>query len=129
MTVTLLIAPLLAACDSSTGPEEPSAPTLDDVQAQVFSTKCVSCHSGAAAAAGLSLEAGDAYDNIVSVSSTQVPDLLTVAPGSAANSYLFIKITGGERIAPNTFRMPIGEALSEDDIDLVESWIDGGANR
>jgi hypothetical protein len=121
---------LVVGCDSDS-PTEPEGPTLAEVQAQVFTPSCASsgCHAGPDAPEGLDLTAGSAYANTVGVSSSQVSDIMRVEPGEPAESYLFIKITGGDRMAPGTFQMPIGVELSDEQIDLVEDWIEGGAPR
>lgn len=87
------------------------------------------CHAGEDPAGGLNLSEGLAYDNIVNVALSEVPDLMLVERGNAQDSYLYIKITGGDRIAPETLPMPIGRELTGDQIALVEDWIDGGADR
>jgi hypothetical protein len=75
------------------------------------------------------MSCGNGCANTVGVSSSQVPDIMRAEPGEPAESYLFIKITGGDRMAPGTFQMPIGVELSDEQIDLVEDWIEGGAPR
>lgn len=126
--VVLMALAFLAACDRS-NPTEPEGPSLAEVQDQVFSQSCVGCHGGSGPAAGLNLEEANAFDNIVNVPSSQVPSLLRVEPGNADDSYLLVKITGSERMAPGTFQMPIGQELSSEHIGLVRRWIDGGAER
>ena len=119
-----------AGCDRAS-PTEPEGPTLADVQAQVFTPNCASsgCHAGTDAREGLDLTAGSAFENTVDVPSSQVPGIMRVEPGEPSDSYLFIKITGGDRMASGTFKMPIGVDLMDDQIDLVEEWILGGAER
>jgi hypothetical protein len=101
------------------------------VQAQVFTPNCASsgCHAGTDAPEGLNLSAASAFENTVGVPSSQVPDIRRIEPGEPAESYIYIKITGGDRMAPGTFQMPIGVELTEDQIDLIEDWILGGAER
>lgn len=119
---------ILGGCDSD-NPAEPLGPTLAEVQEQVFTPNCVGCHSGSNASEGLDLTSGSAYENTVDVPSAQVSELMRVLPGNASDSYLYIKIVGGDRMAPGTFQMPIGSELSQAQIRLVEEWIDGGAER
>ncbi len=120
----------VTGCDKGT-PVEPEGPTLVEVQEQVFTPSCgvVGCHAGGNAAEGLVLSAGSTYENTVGVPSTQVPSLMRVEPGDASESYLFIKITGGDRMATGTFHMPIGGELTGEQIALVEGWIEAGAER
>lgn len=107
--------------------DEPSAPTLTEVQAQVFSASCTQCHAGSGAPQGLDLSQGNAYSNLVNVASNEVPDLLLVDPGNPDDSYLMIKLRGGDRMAEGTSKMPLGGSLSSDEIDLVSRWIADGA--
>lgn len=107
-------------------------PNLDLIQENVFSASCAvsGCHVGSDAPEGLDLSAGEAYGNLVNVSSEQVPDLLRVDPENPDDSYLVIKLEGGERIAEGTARMPRGrDPLSDDQIQMIRDWIAAGAPR
>lgn len=126
--LVLATAALMVGCHED-NPVDPDENLFDDVQLEVFNKSCVDCHSGSSPPAGLTLEEGAAYDAIVGVASTQRPELNRVKPNDPNNSYLFIKITGDDRIAPNTFRMPIGGSLSDEQIQLVEDWIAAGAKH
>jgi hypothetical protein len=84
------------------------------------------CHSGASPQAGMSLEAANAYANIVRVASSEQPSVMRVQPGSGDNSYLYQKINGSPGISGS--RMPlVGGVLDSADIDKIELWIDQGA--
>jgi hypothetical protein len=83
------------------------------------------CHGGSRPTQGLSLEKDQAYDNIVSVSSSESSDNL-VEPGDASASYLYRKVNGGPDISGH--RMPdSGGALAAADIERIRQWIDAGA--
>jgi hypothetical protein len=121
-----LLALALLACNgdksSSTG-----APTLSDVQAQVFTPSCAyaTCHA-APGASGLVLEDGASYDALVNVDSADNPGHTFVIPGNSADSYLMHKLNGGPDITG--FQMPnTGVPLDADLIQLVADWIDDGA--
>ncbi len=104
-------------------------PTLASIQANVFSTSCAlsGCHSGGAPQQGMSLVSGQSFANIVDVASAEQPSLKRVNPGDAANSYLYMKITGDARITGA--QMPLtGGALSADKIAAIRDWINAGAN-
>lgn len=120
---------LLAGCDNADNPVEESGPTLVEVQEQVFDVSCAGCHKDNEAPEGLVLTAGSAYSNLVDVPSEQVPSLDRVDPGNPEDSYLLIKVRGGDRMAPGTFQMPIGQDLSEAQITLLEEWIANGAEQ
>lgn len=126
--VLVFCALLVGGCDGD-GPVEPEGPTFAEIQNDVFTPSCAGCHSGSNAPEGLDLTANAAFDDIVNVTSEQVSELMRVDPGNAEDSYLYIKIIGGDRMAPGTFQMPIGSDLSDDQIRLVREWIDAGAER
>ena len=97
-----------------------SAATVDfETQIQpIFTSNCVRCHGGAA---GLSLEKGVSYNNLVGVVSHNYSPAVRVKPGDLANSVLFNKVndTGvyGGVMPKDTGKM------SEAYIDLIASWI------
>jgi hypothetical protein len=104
----------------------PSGATLAALQASVFTPTCAvsGCHSGAAPAAGMSLEDGETFSNVVNVASVGMPTMDRVEPGDSANSFLVRRIEG--TVAP---QMPLGgAALSQALIDDIRQWIDDGAN-
>ena len=79
----------------------------------------------------MALSAGQAYDNIVGVSSAELPAMLRVGPGQPDNSYLLHKIQGTQlSVDGSGDRMPLGQpALSQSTIDLIRRWIAEGALR
>ena len=86
----------------------------------------VGCHAGPNPQQGQNLEGANAYANIVNVPSTEMPSLKRVMPGDAANSYLFMKITGAPGIIGS--QMPLaGGPLTAGDIELIRQWINAGA--
>ena len=122
----------LAACGSgdgfvgSGGVVGPLAPNFDSIQANVFDQVCEHCHLGAAAPAGLRLDAANSYASLVGVPSVERPALRRVAPGDANNSYLIQKLEGSAGIAGQ--RMPAGlPPLPQSDIDIIRQWIGEGA--
>jgi hypothetical protein len=102
--------------------------TLTAVQNQIFTPSCASsgCHGNGSAQAGLSLDAGSAYGNIVNVASSEMPSMDRIEPGDPDNSYLWRKVNGGPGISGG--QMPLGRpALSQDLLDLLRDWIEDGA--
>jgi len=97
-----------------------------DIQ-PLFNSRCVACHQGVGDA-GLSLEPGEAYANLVNIASTQSP-LVRVAPGNPEQSYLLHKLNGTQlQVNGSGARMPFGSSvLSEPQIKLVRDWISQGA--
>lgn len=94
---------------------------------QVLEQSCTSggCHDATSAAGGLDLESSP-YE-VLTTGQSPVYDASYVVPGDAAGSFFYQKIAGtqGDRGS----RMPIGSALSDEAIALVESWIDNGASE
>lgn len=80
-----------------------------------------------APAGGLSLCAAQAYDGLVGVTSRQVSRLAIVAPRDSARSYLLRKLLGAPPVAGH--QGPPEDTLTDPDLDVLESWIDGGAPR
>jgi len=137
LAVTLAVPLLAAACGGSSSSGSPTAPTpaptqsaatFSNVRSQVFQPSCVGCHTsqGRSPEAGLSLDAGVGYGNIVGVPSRGNPGLSLIAPGNPDGSYLLHKVEGRAGIVGS--RMPLGgPSLSTDLIDLVRRWIQAGA--
>ena len=132
----LLTAALLwASCggeDSTVGPDGEGEGTLTEASlaqvSEVFAVSCVTsgCHSGGEPAAGLSLE-GDFADNIIGVDSGQRPDLKLVDPGNPDKSYLLIKVRGDDEIISQ--RMPPGNPLPAEQVEIIRAWIASGAKE
>lgn len=133
LTVFLVAAFIIAGCSSnnpssSGGTEPPMNVSFSSEVQQIFAAAgCAasSCH-GATQSAGLELTDTVAYENIVNVSSTEVPSLKRVLPGDAQNSYLIMKLEGRQTVGE---RMPrLAPALSTHNIEIIRTWIDEGAN-
>ncbi len=102
-----------------------------DIQ-PIFTTACAGCHSsgGAADLAGIALmlTEGEAYDLLINVPSVQDTDLTLVVPGDPDASLLLAKVESDE--PPVGLRMPrFAPALSDDEIALIRSWIEQGADN
>ena len=109
-------------------PPPPLQPTLASIQDNIFTPSCAlsGCHAGGAPQMGQNLSAGQAFMNIVNVASAENSSFMRVKPGDAANSYLYMKITGDARITGA--RMPLtGGTLSAAKIAAIRDWINGGA--
>jgi len=109
------------------GPPPPSGPTLTELQATIFSPRCgvPGCHAPPAPEQGMNLTDGNTYSFTVGVNSVELSGFKRVAPGNAADSYLYMKIAGDPRITG--FRMPFGGMLTDVEIEAVRQWIDAGA--
>lgn len=98
-------------------------PVLAAIQSQVFDVSCAvgGCHDRVSSIANLDLSAGNAYNSLVNVSSTQVPSLNLVEPGRPEVSYFVHKILGNADFGSP---MPPAKApLRPDIIDAIRQWI------
>ena len=108
-------------------------PTLDEIQAAVFTPTCATsaCHSNGAMAAGLSLADADiSFQELVGEFSNQNGQsaVMLVAPNDPDASYLIRKLENAAGITGS--RMPIGgAALPQTDINQIRQWISDGALR
>jgi len=130
------------ACDESlsniAGPTPDLEPTFQSLQHETFESTdvagrvaCVTCHTnvGRTPSGGMNLLHDVAYDQIVNVSSTQVPSMKRVNPGSPDTSYMVHKIEGVPGIVGR--RMPFNGPpyLTDGQIQIMRRWIELGAPR
>lgn len=100
-------------------------PTFESIQANVFTPMCTGCHAGAAAPAGLRLDAASSYALLVGVASAEVPSLQRVDAGHPDDSYLVRKLEGSATVGA---RMPLGGPyLDAATIAVIRQWIAAGA--
>jgi hypothetical protein len=104
-----------------------------DIQ-PVFTGNCAlsGCHAGAnpnPPEKPMSLEMGNAYDNIVNVSAGQLPSMDRVEPGQPDDSYLVHKIQGTQgTVGGSGVQMPAtGGPLPDATIDMIRQWVTEGA--
>jgi hypothetical protein len=129
----LLLAISVAACGSSSpaAPTTPAstAPTLAQIQTQIFDPGCTPCHSdvGRTPSAGLNLKLGSAFTNLVGVASSGQPGSVRVIAGNANGSYLIMKLEGAAGIAG--LRMPRNGPpyLTDAQVKMIRDWITAGA--
>lgn len=104
-------------------------PVFSSLEADFFVPTCAKsgCHAGSFPAAGMNLEAGNAYSNIVNVSSVFAPSLLRINPGNADVSAIVQALEGSNTGIP---QMPLDNqgSVPQDDIDVLRRWISDGAN-
>tara|TARA_R110002049_G_scaffold138781_11_gene299235 strand:- start:19293 stop:20537 length:1245 start_codon:yes stop_codon:yes gene_type:complete len=103
-------------------------PTLDQIQATVFSPLCSSCHNGAGANLPGSLNLSNAnasFAALVNIASVQNAAIMRVAPNDPDNSYLIHKLegTGGVTIMPPSGMLPAATTA------VIRQWISDGAVR
>lgn len=103
-------------------------PTLDQIQAVIFTPMCAGCHGGPVPSGDLSLvDADTSHAELVGVASSQQAGATLVIIMDPDNSYLIQKLEDAPGIAGLV--MPPGAALQQSDIDEVRQWIADGAVR
>ena len=104
------------------------APTLSELQADVFTPSCAKsgCHAGSAPAQGMNLSDGQTFASTVGVPSTEVLSLNRVEPGNPDDSYLVQKVEGTATVGG---RMPLDGPpfLTNAQIQSIRDWIAAGA--
>ena len=131
--VAVAAALMVAGCgkDSPTTPTPtPTGPTFSQqVQAQILTPACVSCHTddGRTPAAGLNLKSGSAYAALVGVASSQKTGATRVIASNPSGSYLVQKLEGASDIVG--LRMPRNGPpfLTTEQVALIRLWIQNGA--
>lgn len=102
-------------------------PTFSSIQREVLTPRCTVCHSGAAAPAGLRLDAGSSHGLLVGVGSSQSGGTQRVAAGRPDDSYLVHKLEGRAAVGA---RMPLGGPFLDDaTIAVIREWIARGAQN
>jgi hypothetical protein len=105
-------------------------PTLSSIQNNIFALKCAvaGCHV-TGGIAPMSLEPGNSFNTLVNANSAYGnPLLLRVKPNDAANSVLYLKITGDARTGGPQARMPFGlGGMSTAEVNAIQTWINNGA--
>lgn len=113
----------------------PMASTLTTLQTAIFTPQCAlaSCHDAVAPAGGgngvnLSTATASHADmvGVQSVGTFNAANILVVDSGSAAASYLYLKITNATGISGSP--MPdTGQTLCAEKVDAIAAWINSGA--
>ncbi len=93
----------------------------------IFTGSCANCHvSSPFPDAGLTLDPGKSFDNLVNVTSVQDGTLLRVKPYSATQSVLFSKVNCDAPLVG--LRMPLERSpLTPEAQALIMDWINQGA--
>ncbi|HMA55024.1 MAG TPA: DUF5777 family beta-barrel protein [Acidobacteriota bacterium] len=88
----------------------------------LFQKRCTQCHKGKFPPQGLSWEPAK-IAAAIDASSQEKPDLKIIDTASPESSYLLKKVRGESGIKGT--RMPPPQALSADEIKILETWIQG----
>lgn len=91
----------------------------------LLSSKCIGCHGGDEPVAGMSLEPGHSYSNLVNVASSEEPALKRIRPNDLYNSYLFRKVLRDQTKYPfKEDGMPLdADPLSQEELNVLATWI------
>jgi len=123
----------LVFATACTGVEIPDVPagvpvTYAEHLEPLVIARCLECHTTEEPEAKLVLEVGTGYGQMVSRASTQVPEILIVAPGDVEASYLWSKLIHEVEIGRGMPRTVVGSIkLPDDEIALYRRWIEDGA--
>jgi hypothetical protein len=92
-----------------------------DVPTEVFAKKCAgsTCHSGSTPASDLDLVSADVASRVVGKTALACKAPLA-DPEDPAASVIYIKVSPGDMCGS---RMPLGAALSDEEIACVKDWI------
>jgi len=119
------------SCDMGTQPKDTGnnsgSTTFSEGVQPIFNNNCAfsGCHGNSGPQGGLVLAEGKAYNNIVSVPSSEVSGYNRIEPGKPDSSFLYLKIKSNP---PSGARMPYGGPyLSDSQISTIETWISDGA--
>ena len=94
---------------------------LSYIQSEIFSLKCVSCHSSNALGV-LDLREGKSYAHIYNITAVYNSNYYLVTPYKSDSSYLYMTLVAEHLMPP----APLTE-LTDDEIEIVKNWIDEGA--
>lgn len=136
---TIIIAGVIACAGDGTGLDDGNgnggdAISFSDHVQPIFTNTCAfsGCHgtqNTRPPAKPMVLVSGQAYANIVGVSSFQLSSMNRIEPNEPDNSYLIHKIEGSQGdVGGSGQRMPLsGCCLSQAQIDTIRAWVVAGA--
>lgn len=124
VTIATPSQPAVPKTDSATNERSNTSPLVSfskKVQ-PIFDNHCTSCHGGSA---GLTLDDGESFANLVNVPAQKsCAGEMRVAPGKPDASVLYKKVSGTSCGTQMPKKAP---PLSAEDIQLIMSWIEEGA--
>ena len=127
----LLLAISVGACSKSPTAPTPvsTAPTLSQIQTQIFDPGCASCHTdvGRTPSGGTNLKAGASFAALVNVPSNAKTGAIRVIPGNANGSYLIQKLEGDAGIVGGRMPRTGPPFLTDAQVKMIRDWIAAGA--
>jgi hypothetical protein len=124
-----VLAAALMSIGAGCGGGEASAPIpphLGAIEGEIFAHNCTlsSCHGAESPQEGMSL-LSPTRATLIDVPSTEVPDMMRIAPGDPDGSYLLQKISSTTPL--DGVRMPPDQPLPANKIEAIRLWIAAGA--
>jgi len=125
-----------AGCGTVKSPTEPlgggsggAAFTFSRIQAEIFTPNCAKsgCHAANTASAGMVLDAGRAYAQIVNRPSTEQSTLHRIEPGDPDRSYMIKKLRGDPDITGSQMPLDRPGSLTREQMDGLIGWVLAGA--
>jgi mono/diheme cytochrome c family protein len=105
--------------------------TLVQIQEQIFTPHCASCHAAGGSGPMPLTDPATSYASLVGVdpinSTARQAGKKRVVPGDPSRSFLMDKITGAMMFGEGDPMPQNGERLSADEIALIRRWIQAGA--
>ncbi len=123
-----------SGCDDGSDDDGGLEPRFSVLQEEIFTPKCTlsSCHSATFHAGELVLEPAQAYagltEGAVFQAAASAEGMQRVVAGDAARSFLWLKLQLD--LDPKygaAMPQASGDGLPEDDLALIEAWIEAGA--
>lgn len=130
LMVVVILATAALGCSGVEVPDVPAGVPVSYAQhlEPLVIARCLECHTAEEPEAKLVLEVGTGYGGMVDQPSTQVPELMMVAPGDVENSYLWQKLNHDVEVGRGMPRTVVGSIkLPDEEIELYRRWIEGGA--
>jgi mono/diheme cytochrome c family protein len=125
---------LVSACGSGqmmSGGAPRATVTLVQIQEQIFTPHCASCHAAGGSGPMPLTDPATSYASLVGVdpinSTARQAGKKRVVPGDPSRSFLMDKITGAMMFGEGDPMPQNGERLSADEIALIRRWIQAGA--
>jgi hypothetical protein len=121
-----------AGVDGGSSNGEVSATTLVSWSHNVigiFAQHCAvtNCHIPGTPPGGLVLAPSQSYQDLVGVAVTEFSGDIRVIPGNAAQSYVYLKITGTQPFGKQMPPPSTNDSLSTTEINFITTWINQGA--
>ena len=121
LCATLALFALGCGKDTTDSSTDSGGESAYDAMTALFDASCgAGCHTGGASSGGLALDAATAAANLVDMPAAGSSEWTRVVCGDVENSSLYQKLFDP---APYGDPMPLGVPLTEDEMMVIETWI------